>query len=113
MYAWIKRSSDQPLCGEPTPLLTHLAGEFAPRIAALWPAPHAAFVTAAAERRHLVCLALVFCVDDALSSPDDLLNKGLTEAIRLVAPHAPAGLRRALGRLGEVAWSADDYVRPC
>ena len=42
----------------PSPLLTYLAGEFAPAIAALWPAPHAVFLTAPAERRHLVCLAL-------------------------------------------------------
>ena len=101
-----------PPAGEPTPLLRHLAGDFAPRVAGLWPAPHTAFVTAPAERRHLVLIALARAGDAALVIPHDfLLEESLKDAVALVAPDAPAGLRRALAHLGETGWSSEDYVR--
>jgi len=95
---------------EPTPLLTHLAGEHAARLAGLWPAPHTDFITATADRRHLVCFVL--------SQPEErvdrfgaaaLLEQPVRVLIRDLGEAAPAGLARALTRLGEVAWSADDY----
>ena len=91
---------------EPTALLKLVAGEFAPDVAKLWPDPHTAFLTAPAARRHLVCLA--FALDrDVTALRDRLLVGRLRQAIRLVAS-AP-GLERALGRLGETAWTASGY----
>lgn len=96
--------------GEPTSLLTHLAGEFASRIARVWPAPHGEFVTASPERRHLACLALTLG-RDLLPVREALLDAPLRRLLKALVPAAPDGLRRALGRLGEVAWTADDYQR--
>lgn len=98
--------------GEPTPLLRHLGGEFAERIAGLWPAPHAAFITAPAERRHLICLGFTLAQGGSLGVPRDALLAESTKAlIARLAPAAPDGLRRALARLGESCWSATDYQR--
>ncbi|HEY3812889.1 MAG TPA: hypothetical protein VGL66_06655 [Caulobacteraceae bacterium] len=101
------------LLSEPSPLLAHLAGVFAPRVAALWRAPHAAFVTASAERRHLVCVALaqepVRKVLLSKADADALLHRSFTGASAIALAKPPPGLRRALGRLGERAWSPEDY----
>jgi len=93
---------------EPTSLLKMLAGEFAPRVATLWPEPHAAFLTAPAPRRHLVCLALALGREIS-GHADRLLTDRLRRAIPRVIEAAPAGLERLLGRAGEVAWDADAY----
>jgi hypothetical protein len=98
--------------GEATPLLQHLAGEFAARVAGLWRAPHAVFLTAPAERRHLVCLAVGLANDAPLPAPaDELFELSMTEAIEAFIPHPPEGLRRALKHLGETAWASGDYRR--
>ena len=95
---------------EPTPLLNHLAGEHAARIAGLWPAPHTDFIAAPADRRHLICFVL--------SQPDEridrcggraLLEQPIRVLIRELGEAAPPGLARALTRLGEVAWPAEEY----
>ena len=102
MYALDERPARAAAGGAPTPLLQHLAGTFAPRIAGLWPDPHRPFVEAGAERRHLVCLAL--------AHREGQLDPGRAEAARVwplrravtaLVPHAPEGLARALTRLGE------------
>jgi hypothetical protein len=109
MYLFDTRTLSPPV-GEPSTLLEHLAGAFAPRVAGLWRAPHAAFLTATAERRHLICLALAMAGEHALpAEANALLELPMKRAIRAFVPEAPAGLLRALGRLGETAWSADDY----
>ncbi len=111
MYTWIKKAvAGQPVA-EPSPLLVHLAGEFAPRVAALWRAPHAAFLTTGADRRHLVCLALARGGDQTLSSSqaNSLLELSLAKAIALLSLEAPVGLKRALAHMGECAWIAADY----
>jgi hypothetical protein len=96
--------------GETTPLLQHLAGEFAARVAGLWRAPHAVFLTSSAERRHLVCVALLCAGDSGLAAhPNALFELPMKRAIRAFIPDAPTGLARALGRIGETAWSAEDY----
>lgn len=92
----------------PTSLLTLIAGEFAPRVAAVWPEPHSAFLAAPAARRHLVCLAIAVG-RDAAALGEALLSARLRAAIRLVLPDAPSGLERALSRAGETAWDADAY----
>ena len=117
MLAWISRGARSPaaqhlkvvsgpIAGrEPSALLGFLAGEFAADIAVLWPAPHTPFLVADAARRHLACLALTLRsggVRHALEGP-------FKRAVRALAPASPAGLVRALGRLGETAWSPEDY----
>ena len=93
--------------GDPTPLLIHLAGEFAERIAGLWPAPHAEIVTAPAARRHLICLWLSF--DRTGPGADLILDLPLRRILPTVIANSPPGLVGVLGRLGEVAWSGLDY----
>lgn len=106
------RSPEAALCGEPTPLLRHLACEHAPRVAGLWPAPHSAFINAGADRRHLICFALSQPGEILeRTSADRVLDGAVRRSIRDLAPDAPAGLARALAHLGEVAWSASDYRR--
>lgn len=92
----------------PTSLLTLVAGDFASAVDRLWPTPHAPFVTAPAARRHLVCLALALGVRDR-ALHERLLTERLRRAIPAAVGEAPAGLERALGRMGEVAWAAADY----
>ncbi|MDB5432471.1 MAG: hypothetical protein JWP35_3587 [Caulobacter sp.] len=108
MFTWTTKASPPAELGSATPLLTHLTGAFAARIAGLWPQPHAVFVTATAERRHLVCIALTrgaLSVDLA----DGLLHWPLRRAIKVALPDAPEGLARALGVLGETAWGESAY----
>lgn len=101
-----------PPVGAPTPLLEHLAGALAPRVAGLWPAPHTDFITAPSERRHLVLIALVQAGKLALPVPGDrLLTASVKEALWVGVPGAPQGLRRALFRLGEIGWAPEDYQR--
>lgn len=94
---------------EPSPLLTHVAGEFAARVARLWPSPHAAYFAASSARRHLVCLT--FALTGGLDTAGAILavEAPLRSAVRRLVPDAPDGLVRALGRLGETAWTAEDY----
>lgn len=111
----LHKSIPAPALGaaEPSALLTHLAGEFAGEIARVWTAPHAPFVLADAGRRHLVCLALALAETAAVRSGPDFVRIATDGAFkRCVAdliPGAPSGLVRALGRLGETAWTAVDY----
>jgi hypothetical protein len=110
MFIWTAQPPRAEAIGAPTPLLTHLAGDFAPRVAGLWPQPHRAFVEAAAERRHLVCLALAGTSEQLSPTiASAAIAAPFRRAVRQVAPRAPEGLARALGRLGEVAWAAEDY----
>jgi hypothetical protein len=99
---------------EASTLLAFIAGEFAHEIARLWPAPHTLFVLAPAARRHLVFLALALQHKaDGWTAGATFARKALeaplNTAIRELAPGAPPGLARALGRIGETAWPAEDY----
>jgi len=107
MFNRISETVATPARVEPSSLLKLVAGEFALRAARLWPAPHTPFLTAPAARRHLVCLALALGREAAVG--DGLLAGRLRGAIRAVADPAPAGLERALGRLGETAWTGAAY----
>jgi hypothetical protein len=111
MFTFIASAKPSAAVVEPSPLLSFIAGEFAERIAGRWSAPHAVFLTAPSARRHLVCLALA--LGDGLVQPDldQLLHAPLRRAIRLALGRSLAGLARALGRLGETAWPAEDYRR--
>ncbi len=93
---------------EPTSLLILVAGEFAPRVAGLWAAPHAEFLTAAAARRHLLCLA--FSLGRAVEGlAESILDRRLPAAVAVAVGEAPAGLSRAIGRMGDLAWTAGAY----
>jgi hypothetical protein len=92
-----------------SPLLTHLAGEFAPAIAALWPEPHAPFLMAAAARRHLLCLALAQAEFGPIAARA-ILERPLKQAVRQALRDPPLGLCRALGRLGEASWTEAEYA---
>lgn len=92
----------------PTPLLRKLAGEFADRIALVWPQPHGAFLTTPAARRHLACLALMLGEHTA-ESLETVLTDPLRTALRNLLPEAPPGLGRALERMGEEAWTELEY----
>lgn len=105
MYVW---TGPWALVHEPTPLLRKLAGEFADRIARLWPAPHGAFLVASAERRHLICLALIGREPTA-AALEPALTAPTKEAIRALLADAPEGLERALRRMGEEAWPEAAY----
>jgi hypothetical protein len=93
----------------PSPLLTHLAGGFAPAIAALWPEPHAPFLLATTARRHLLCLALAAAGGGPIDARA-ILERPLKLAVRAALCDPPAGLGRALGRLGEQAWTEAEYA---
>ncbi len=109
MHALLERTRPVAV-GPPSALLRYLAGDFAPRIAGLWPQPHTPFLTSPADRRHLVCLALTLAGGDVgLPEPDVLLDAGLADAIGSVIVDPPHGLRRALAHMGETAWMAADY----
>lgn len=109
MFAWTSFRAG-PVVGSPSPLLQWLAGAFAARVAGLWPAPHAEFLAATAERRHLICLALHAAGEARLAvSASDLLGGRLKTVLRTAVPEAPDGLHRALAKLGETAWTGADY----
>lgn len=105
MYVW---TGPWAQVQEPTPLLRRLAGDFAHRIARVWPAPHGPFLIADAARRHLVCLVLSGS-DRIPAELETLLDGPLKRAIRRGLPGAPEGLERALGRMGEEAWPKGAY----
>jgi hypothetical protein len=89
--------------------LTHLAGGFAPAIAALWPEPHAPFLMATAPRRHLLCMALAEAGAEPVAARA-ILEWPLRRAVRSALRKPPHGLCRALGRLGEQAWTEPEYA---
>lgn len=93
---------------EPTSLLKIVAGEFALRVARVWPAPHEPFLSASAERRHLVCLAFALGRDVARLG-EAILERRLPTAIMAAVGQPSPGLSRAVGRMGECAWSGEAY----
>lgn len=122
MLPWKRRKSadqtsltkDASPSREASTLLAFIAGEFAHEVARLWPAPHTQFVLAPAARRQLVFLALALQRGAegwtaGASFARKALEAPLKTAIRELAPGAPPGLARALGRIGETAWQAEEY----
>lgn len=108
MFKLFQGAAAVPIRTEPTALLKLVAGAFAPAVARLWPEPHTAFLTAPAARRHLVCLA--FALErDVAAVAETVLRGRLREAIPVALGRSPPGLERALGRLGETAWTAEAY----
>lgn len=107
MYFWTNPATARD--AEPSPLLIHLAGAFADRIAKLWPAPHTPFLTAGANQRHLIAIGLSRGSVEA--DLRGVVAQPIKRALRTLIPGAPQGLTRAIGRLGEALWPAEDYAR--
>ena len=102
--------------GGMSPLLRVVAGDYAPAIAQMWPAPHRPFMEAAADRRHMICLVLDALdvasevhLPEAPSLARTLGDEAMRHLIRRFLPRAVDGLPRALQRMGETAWSSADY----
>lgn len=108
MFIPIMGAAPVPKRGHPSALLKLVAGEFAERVAAVWPEPHAAFLSAPAARRHLAYVGFAVGADVAALAAA-ILGGRLRHVIPAAAPGAPAGLERVLGRLGEVAFDAEAY----
>ena len=104
MYVWTQFKGQT--C-TPSPLLRHVAGDFAVQVGQLWPQPHAEFLTASTGQRHLVCIALAFKAPCPAIRAN--LEQPVKRAVRALLPDAPDGLVRALDRLGEAAWSEVEY----
>lgn len=116
MLIFGQRATAPAHSGAMSPLLRVVAGEFAPAIAQMWPAPHRPFMEAAADRRHMICLVL-----DALDVASDahlpeapslartLSSEAIRQLIRRFLPRTVEGLPRALQRMGETAWASADY----
>ena len=99
------------LFGKPsaaTPLLGHVAGLHAERIARFWPAPHAGFLTLPAillERRWNSS------ADDGVDIVHAVERARDADLARiLMQGEAPGGLMKALGRMGEILWEAQAYA---
>lgn len=96
---------------EPTPTLRFIAGEHAERVAAVWAPPHGAYLEMPAQRRHLVHFALALGVSEAAGPIAAALAGERADVLaRRLIGHAPTGFVRALGRIGEPAWSGEDYL---
>ncbi|MDX2233682.1 MAG: hypothetical protein NW200_04210 [Hyphomonadaceae bacterium] len=96
---------------EPTPLVRLIAGAYAARVAALWPAPHGAYLEMPAQRRHLTHVVLDFGVAPPETLADALRYARADAVVRDCLGATPPGFVRLLGRLGEIAWAGEDYLR--
>jgi hypothetical protein len=95
-----------------TPLLQHLAGEFAGSIAHVWRAPHGEFLALPAARRHAAALALAGFAKALPGAAElrRLLEFGRDAVVsEMLAGEAVPGLMRTLAKMGEVLWTRADY----
>ncbi|HEX4197075.1 MAG TPA: hypothetical protein VHZ26_06500 [Caulobacteraceae bacterium] len=95
----------------PSSLLRHLAGEAAEALAVVLPPPHLPYLAAAAPQRHLIGMTLAVGAPLNVETASGALAWSLGQAIRLLLPDAPPGLKRALGRMGETGWPLESYRR--
>jgi hypothetical protein len=95
---------------EPTPLLALLAGAYAERVAALWPAPHGAYLEMPAQRRHLTHLVLEFAPPGP-ELADALRYARADHVLRDTVWQMPPGFMKLMARLGELAWAPADYTQ--
>ncbi|MEO0883804.1 MAG: hypothetical protein AAFY34_13890 [Pseudomonadota bacterium] len=99
---------------KPTPLLVHLAGDYAPEIAAIWPAPHEGFLTLPAARRHLVAMLIDANLPFTVAVGDRIAERVTFDRDCIVAepivPNGSLGLMKVLSRSGERLWDRKDYA---
>ena len=91
------------------------AGRFAGRVARLWPAPYLGYRRLSAARRHLAHIYMSR-IDRAPGLDAAAFVREIellrTRAVRARwAPDAPRGLENALAKLGETAWTPQEYRR--
>ena len=106
------------LFGKPsavTPLLGHVAGLHAERIARFWPAPHGGFLTLPTARRHAAAILLERRWNSSADDGVDIVHavertRDADLARILMGGEAPGGLMKALGRIGETLWDAAAYA---
>lgn len=95
-----------------TPLLGFLAGDHAAAIARVWPAPHEAFLALPTARRHAA--AILAARGNATPAHVEWMAARARDgdlAAELFGRDPPGGLVKALGRMGEILWRAEDYDR--
>jgi len=95
----------------PTPLLAFLAGPHAERVAACWPAPHDRFFALPAARRHAAVILLARGESDLDALARMVERHKDSEIARRLVPDGdvPAGLMKAMARMGETQWRFSDY----
>lgn len=96
-------------------LLSFLAGDHAPALATLWPAPHEGFYALPTARRHAAAMLVSSPGERHALSRDGILRlierqKDRVIADLLAGPAHSAGLMKALGKLGEVLWTEAEYA---
>jgi len=97
---------------EPTSTLRFIAGEHAVRVAGLWPAPHGAYLEMPAQRRHLAHVVLALGLFESRETMRTALEGVRADDVaRRYLGHPPSGFLRALARIGEAAWTSEDYLR--
>jgi len=98
--------------GQATPLLNFLAGPHAGAIASVWPAPHRDFLALPAARRHAAAILLARGERDLAGLANAVeRHRDAQLAGRLSHDGETAGLMKALARMGETLWRAEDYER--
>lgn len=94
-----------------TPLLAFLAGAHADAMARIWPAPHEDFLMLPSARRHA---AAILAQRGGYSSARlQWLAARARDgelAVELFGDHPPGGVMKALSRMGEALWSAEEYA---
>ena len=98
-----------------TPLLGHIAGVHADRIARFWPAPHGDFFVLPTARRHAAAILLERRWTESGCDGLDIVHaveraRDADLARILMRGEAADGLMKALGRMGESLWKAADYA---
>ncbi|MEL6744143.1 MAG: hypothetical protein AAFO68_01560 [Pseudomonadota bacterium] len=110
----ILRKEDRPHYGA-TPLLTYLAGEHAGPIAAVWPAPHEAFLALPAARRHAAAIVLAsgLAQREPAHSIRHLIERQRDSVLaQAILPNGEtAGLIKAMRKMGEGLWQTEEYAR--
>ena len=95
--------------GAATPLLRYLVGAHADTIADAWPAPHMGFLTLPSARRHAA--AILLGREHVPAGIAGMIERARDGDVARLLMHgeAPAGVMKALGRLGEILWEPADY----
>lgn len=95
-----------------SPLLAFLAGGHAAAMARIWPSPHEAYLALPAARRHAAAI-LAGRADYPATRLEWMVTRARDGelATELAGADVPGGLMKALGRMGEVLWQPEDYVR--
>lgn len=97
-----------------SPLLQFMAGDAAPTLAVLWPAPHGDFLVLPTARRHAAAILVLGASGHHGLGEDSIVRFAERQKDRVVAelivgPSHCQGFMNMLGKCGEVLWSLADY----